>query len=157
MAARWPHEGAPLPFLQSPVRHLCQDGVFDIVMETCIMIKGLRTVVYPVADMAAAKDWYAKVFETAPYFDQPFYVGFNVGGFELGLIPDGQSGTAGSMPYWGVDDIAAEVERITALGATIHSAIQDVGEGIKTVELADPFGNLLCLVVNPHFDAKAVR
>ena len=121
------------------------------------MIKGLRTVAYPVADLAAAKDWYSKVFDTAPYFDQPFYVGFNIGGFELGLIPDGTPGTAGSMVYWGVDDIEAEVARITALGAKPHGAIQDVGEGIKTVELADPFGNLLCLIDNPHFDLTAVR
>ena len=121
------------------------------------MIKGLRTVAYPVADLAAAKKWYIKVFDTAPYFDQPFYVGFSSGGFELGLIPDGTPGTSGSMVYWGVDDIEAEVARITALGATIHGAIQDVGEGIRTVELADPFGNLLCLILNPHFDLKAVR
>ena len=121
------------------------------------MIKGLRTVAYPVADLAAAKAWYSKVFDTAPYFDQPFYVGFNVGGFELGLIPDGKPAQAGSMVYWGVDDIAAEVERIVALGATVHGAIQDVGEAIKTVELADPFGNLLCLIDNPHFDVAAVR
>jgi predicted enzyme related to lactoylglutathione lyase len=126
-------------------------------METCIMIKGLRTVVYPVADLAAAKDWYAKVFDTAPYFDQPFYVGFSIGGFELGLIPDGNSAAGGSMVYWGVDDIEAEVARITAQGATIHGAIQDVGENIRTVELADPFGNLLCLIDNPHFDVKEVR
>ena len=121
------------------------------------MIKGLRTAAYPVADLAAAKDWYAKVFGVAPYFDQPFYVGFNVGGFELGLIPDGMPGRTGSMIYWGVDDIEAEVQRVTALGATVHGAIQDVGEGILTVELADPFGNLLCLIVNPHFDPAAVR
>jgi predicted enzyme related to lactoylglutathione lyase len=135
---------------------MCQDDVFNIFAETS-MIKGLRTVAYPVADLAAAKAWYAKAFDTAPYFDQPFYVGFNIGGFELGLIPDGQPGTSGSMVYWGVDDIEAEVARITALGATLHGAIQDVGEGIKTVELADPFGNLLCLIDNPHFDLKAVR
>nr|WP_315396289.1 VOC family protein [uncultured Duganella sp.] len=121
------------------------------------MIKGLRTLVYPVADLAAAKQWYAKVFETAPYFDQPFYVGFSVGGFELGLIPDGRAATAGGMAYWGVDDIEAEADRIVALGATVHGAVQDVGESIKTVELADPFGNLLCLIYNPHFDVKEVR
>jgi predicted enzyme related to lactoylglutathione lyase len=135
---------------------MCQDDVFNIFAETN-MIKGLRTVAYPVADLAAAKAWYGKVFDTAPYFDQPFYVGFNIGGFELGLIPDGTPGTAGSMVYWGVDDIEAEVTRITALGATPHGAIQDVGEGIRTVELADPFGNLLCLIDNPHFDLTAVR
>lgn len=121
------------------------------------MIKGLRTVAYPVADLAAAKDWYGQVFGTAPYFDQPFYVGFNIGGFELGLVPDFPAATAGSMVYWGVDDIEAEVARITALGATIHHPISDVGENIRTVELADPFGNLLCLIYNPHFDVGAVR
>ncbi|WP_348693861.1 VOC family protein [Duganella fentianensis] len=121
------------------------------------MIKGLRTAIYPVADLAAAKAWYESVFGVAPYFDQPFYVGFSIGGFELGLIPDGSTGTSGSMVYWGVDDIDAEVARITALGAAIHGAIQDVGGGIRTVELADPFGNLLCLIDNPHFDPAAVR
>jgi predicted enzyme related to lactoylglutathione lyase len=136
---------------------MCQDDVFNIFMETGIMIKGLRTAAYPVADLAAAKAWYGKVFGTEPYFDQPFYVGFSIGGFELGLIPDGTPGTTGSMVYWGVDDIEAEVARILALGATLPGAIQDVGEGIRTVELADPFGNLLCLIDNPHFDLAAVR
>lgn len=121
------------------------------------MIKGLRTAIYPVADLAAAKDWYTQVFGVAPYFDQPFYVGFNIGGFELGLLPEGQPGTTGSAVYWGVEDVQAETARITALGATIHGDIQDVGEGIQTVELADPFGNLLCLIYNPHFDLTAVR
>lgn len=123
------------------------------------MIKGLRTVVYPVADLAAARDWYAKAFETAPYFDQPFYVGFAIGGFELGMIPADKfkASRAGSMVYWGVDDIEAETGRLVALGAKVHGAIEDVGEGIRTVELADPFGNLLCLIFNPHFDPAAVR
>lgn len=123
------------------------------------MIKGLRTVVYPVDDLAAARDWYASAFETAPYFDQPFYVGFAIGGFELGMIPADKfkAAKAGSMVYWGVDDIEAETERLVGLGATVHGAIEDVGEGIRTVELADPFGNLLCLILNPHFDPAAVR
>ncbi|MDR7050078.1 putative enzyme related to lactoylglutathione lyase [Duganella sp. 3397] len=123
------------------------------------MIKGLRTVVYPVDDLAAARDWYARAFETAPYFDEPFYVGFAIGGFELGMIPADKfkAAKAGSMVYWGVDDIEAETDRLVGLGATVHGAIEDVGEGIQTVELADPFGNLLCLILNPHFDPAAVR
>jgi predicted enzyme related to lactoylglutathione lyase len=121
------------------------------------MIKGLRTVKYPVADLARAKAWYGEVFGAAPYFDQPFYVGFAIGGFELGLVPDGAPGTAGSVVYWGVDDIEAEVARVLALGASVHQAIQDVGEGIKVAELKDPFGNLLGLIENPLFDLAAVR
>lgn len=121
------------------------------------MIHGMRTTVYPVGDLAKAKEWFTEVFGKAPYFDQPFYVGFEIGGFELGLVRDGQPGTHGSIVYWGVDDIEAEVARIVGLGATVHSAIQDVGESIRVVELADPFGNLLGLIYNPHFDLKAVR
>jgi predicted enzyme related to lactoylglutathione lyase len=121
------------------------------------MIKGLRTVKYPVADLARAKAWFSEAFECAPYFDQPFYVGFAIGGFELGLVPDGVPGTAGSVAYWGVDDIAATVARILALGAIEHAPIQDVGEGIRVAELQDPFGNILGLIENPLFDPAAVR
>jgi predicted enzyme related to lactoylglutathione lyase len=121
------------------------------------MIKGLRTVKYPVSDLGKAKAWFAEVFGTAPYFDQPFYVGFAIGGFELGLVPDGTPGTTGSVVYWGVDDIEAEFARILALGATEHEAIQDVGEEIRVAELKDPFGNVLGLIHNPLFDPAAVR
>jgi predicted enzyme related to lactoylglutathione lyase len=121
------------------------------------MIKGLRTVKYPVADLHKAKTWFADVFGAAPYFDQPFYVGFAIGGFELGLVPDGTPGTAGSVVYWGVDDIEVEVARIVGLGASEHEAIQDVGEGIRVAELKDPFGNVIGLIQNPLFDLAAVR
>ena len=121
------------------------------------MIKGLRTAIYPAPDLNKAKAWYTEVFGVAPYFDQPFYVGFAIGGFELGLVPDGTPGTTGSTTFWGVDDIAAEVERIVGLGATVHAAIQEVGEGIKVAELLDPFGNVLGLIENPLFDPAAVR
>lgn len=121
------------------------------------MIKGLRTVSYPVTDLARAKDWYAQVLGTTPYFDQPFYVGFSIGGFELGLVPDGTPGAAGAIAYWGVDDIDADVARIVGLGAGVHEAIQDVGEGIRVAALTDPFGNVFGLIQNPHFDPAAVR
>ena len=81
------------------------------------MIRGLRTVIYHVADLAQAKAWYSQVLEHEPYFDQPFYVGYSVGGFELGLVPDGKSGPGGSVAYWGVADAAAAVKRMEELGA----------------------------------------
>jgi predicted enzyme related to lactoylglutathione lyase len=121
-----------------------------------MMIKGLRTAKYPVPDLAAGKAWYASVFGCAPYFDHAYYVGFAIGGFELALVPDGEPGPQGCSAYWGVDDIDAEVARIVALGARVHSAIQDVGEGIRVAELSDPFGNLLGLIDNPHFDPQKV-
>ena len=121
------------------------------------MIKGLGTVIYHVPDVDRAKAWYAAAFQQQPYFDQPFYVGFEIGGFELGLLPDSKPGLTGTQVYWGVDDIEKEVARIVALGASAHSKIEDVGEGIRVVDLADPFCNILGLIQNPHFDKAKVE
>lgn len=121
------------------------------------MIKGLRTAIYPATNLTAAKEWYAKAFEREPYFDEPFYVGFNIGGFELGLIPDGQPGATGVVAYWGVDDAAEAHGRLLGLGATADVDPHDVGEGIKVGTVKDPFGNLLGIIENPHFDTGAVE
>lgn len=120
---------------------------------------GLRTVIYHVPDLARARDWYAAAFGVAPYFDEPFYVGFNVGGFELGLDPDCsrvQPGEGGSAAYWGVRDIATVHAEFVAAGATTLEPVREVGEGIKVAMLADPFGNAIGLIENPHFSASAV-
>ena len=69
------------------------------------MLLGLRTAIYRIPDVAEGKRWYTKVLGFAPYFDQPFYVGYNVGGYELGLLPDATQSTVGV--YWGVKDITA--------------------------------------------------
>jgi predicted enzyme related to lactoylglutathione lyase len=120
------------------------------------MILGLRTVIYHVTDLAKAKAWYSRVLEKEPYFDQPFYVGFSVGGFELGLVPDGSSGAGGTVAYWGVPDAEAAVQRLQLLGATVSEAVQDVGEGIRVATVADPFGNLFGIIENPHFSKEKV-
>jgi predicted enzyme related to lactoylglutathione lyase len=114
------------------------------------MLLGLRTAVYPVQDLGAAKAWYAKVIGHAPYFDQPFYVGFNVGGFELGLVPDGAPGTAGPQPLWGVASAVDSLARLVDLGAEVLDPVQDVGEGIRVAAVRDPFGNRLGIIENPH-------
>jgi catechol 2,3-dioxygenase-like lactoylglutathione lyase family enzyme len=121
------------------------------------MLLGLRTAIYPVADLAKAKAWYAKLLGLEPYFDQPFYVGFSVGGFELGLIPDGQPATSGPQALWGVADIAVVHARLLVLGAIGLEPVTEVGEGIKVAAVRDPFGNRLGIIQNPHFDLKQVR
>lgn len=121
------------------------------------MLLGLRTAIYPVHDLAAAKDWYTKAVGHAPYFDQPFYVGFEVGGFELGLLPDGAPGTDGPQPLWGVADAIAARDHLLALGATLIEDVHDVGDGIKVGAVLDPFGNRLGFIENPHFDRAKVR
>ena len=120
------------------------------------MIQGLRTVIYPVTQLAEATDWYKGVLERAPYFDQPFYVGFAVGGFELGLIPDGVPGATGATAYWGTADADAELARLVGLGATVDSPVSDVGGGIRVAIVRDPYGNLFGIIENPHFDAAKV-
>ena len=121
------------------------------------MIRGLRTVIYHVTDLAQAKDWYSRVLEQPPYFDQPFYVGYSVGGFELGLVPDGAPGPGGTVAYWGVSDAAAAVKRLETLGATVREQLQEVGEGIRVAAVADPFGNTFGVIENPHFSVEKVR
>ena len=120
------------------------------------MILGLRTALYPVTDLDAGKRWYSDIFGKVPYFDEPYYVGFNIGGFELGLIPDGSPGRSGARVYWGVYDAARELERLLTLGAKLHEPVQDVGGGIKAATVVDPFGNILGIIENPHFDPTAV-
>jgi predicted enzyme related to lactoylglutathione lyase len=115
---------------------------------------GLRTNIYKVTDLKKAKDWYKKLFGIEPYFDEPFYVGFNVGGFELGLDPDvsdQKPGGGGSVTYWGVASMSETMAALKKGGAKIHSDARDVGEGIKVASILDPFGNVLGLIENPHF------
>jgi predicted enzyme related to lactoylglutathione lyase len=121
------------------------------------MIQGLRTVVYPVTDLAAASAWYEQVVGKPPYFSQAYYVGFELGGFELGLIPDGQPGSAGATAYWGTADADAELARLVSLGAVIDAPVSDVGDGIRVATVRDPDGNLFGVIQNPHFDRAKVE
>ena len=122
------------------------------------MFLGLRTAIYHVNDIEKGKDWYSRVLGIEPYFDQPFYVGYNVGGYELGLQPDEGAASAekadGAVAYWGVENAEAEFKRLIELGATVHEALQDVGEGIKVGTVKDPFGNIFGIIENPKFKLK---
>ena len=116
--------------------------------------QGLRTAIYRAPDLDKAKEWYSRVLGIAPYFDQPFYVGFSVGGYELGLDPDSSptpAGPGGVIVYWGVSDASAALERLLSLGATEHTAVQEVGDRIRVATVLDPFGNVLGIIENPHF------
>jgi predicted enzyme related to lactoylglutathione lyase len=118
------------------------------------MLLGLRTVIYKVPDASQAKDWYSSTFGIQPYFDEPFYIGYNVGGFELGLDPDVSRhapGPGGSVAYWGVADLAATLERLVGQGVEVLSPLEEVGGGIKVATISDPFGNAIGLIENPHF------
>ena len=123
------------------------------------MFQGLRTVIYNVDDLERAKEWYAKALGVKPYFDQPFYVGFIIGGLELGLDPDMTGVTKGSnaIAYWGVKDAAASYKRLLDLGAKKYQDVQDVGSNIKVATVTDPFGNIFGIIENPHFKFEDVK
>ena len=117
------------------------------------MILGLRTVIYHVDDLGKAKAWYTQVVGHGPYFDEPFYVSFNVGGYELGLDPDSSGVAKGgsTYAYWGVDDARREYQRLVELGAVKHADVQEVGGGILVATVVDPWGNIFGIIENPHF------
>ena len=118
---------------------------------------GLRTAKYTARDLAAAKAWYTEVLGVPPYFDEPFYAGFNVSGFELGITPDDAAAMErpeSGVAYWGVTDAVAATARLVGLGATPFEPVADVGGGIKIGAVRDPFGNILGVIENPGFKAE---
>jgi predicted enzyme related to lactoylglutathione lyase len=117
---------------------------------------GLRTCIYRVKDLEAAKTWYTKILDMPPYFDEPFYVGYEVSGYELGLMPFEGENTEGPSSdnihiYWGVEDVQASYQRLIDLGATTDEAPNNVGGEIIVATLKDPWGNIFGIIYNPHF------
>ena len=119
----------------------------------------LVTAIYYAPDLGKAKVWYRDVLGIAPYFNEPFFVGFDVGGY-VGLQPGPREGLhglgdglRGGVPYWRVDDIEAAFGRLLELGATVISQVEGVGDGIETATFQDLFGNALG-IIQPHFGAN---
>ena len=117
---------------------------------------GLRTTIYKVPDISKAKAWYSKAFETEPYFDEPFYVGFEIAGYELGLQPsEGELSKADHVvAYWGVENIHEDYQKLISLGASEHEAPQNVGGDIIVATVKDPWENVIGLIYNPGFMAR---
>ena len=111
---------------------------------------GLRTVIYPAPNLAAAKNWWSDFLGYEPYFDEPFYVGFNVEGYELGLLPDANP-VDGAQTYWGVANVEQAVEKAITQGAVAVSPATDVGDGIVTATVRIPSGSVVGFIFNPHF------
>ena len=118
-----------------------------------VTLLGLRTVIYPSPDLDAAKAWWTTLLGVDPYFDEPFYVGFDVDGYELGLLPVGNPAD-GALTYWGVDDVAAAIDAALAEGATVHAPVSNVGGGIVTGTVTNPTGAIVGFIFNPNFTAR---
>ncbi|MEU3098328.1 VOC family protein [Streptomyces sp. NPDC006967] len=107
-------------------------------------IQGIKTVLHPVADVAAAKKLYAALFGIEPQTDSEYYVGFDVAGQHIGLVPAGAQD--GQVAYWQVADIEAKLAEVTAAGATLTSPAKEVGGGRRVATVTDPDGNVIGLL-----------
>ncbi|MFD8571043.1 VOC family protein [Streptomyces sp. NPDC059639] len=105
---------------------------------------GIKTVLHPVSDVAKAKEVYAALLGTAPQVDEAYYVGFDVAGQHIGLVPNGgQQGMTSPVTYWHVSDIEAKLAEVTAAGGTVKEPAHDVGGGRLVATFTDPDGNVL--------------
>jgi predicted enzyme related to lactoylglutathione lyase len=128
------------------------------------MLRGLTTVSFWADDLPAARTWYTELLGIEPYFqrpdsEHPAYIEFRLGDYqhELGIIdanyaPKGATaGPGGAVVYWHVDDVAAALERVTAMGASEYEPLTPREAGFITASVVDPFGNILGLMYNPHY------
>ena len=120
------------------------------------MFDGLRTIIYPATDLAASKAWFSDVLGFGPYFDEPFYVGFNVGGYELGLLPAGDDGSGDGPSRTGASPTPTPpTPRCSPRARPEHVPVSEVGDGIKTGTVRAPDGYVIGVIYNPHFSLPA--
>ncbi len=117
---------------------------------------GLRTTIYRVPDLLKATEWYGKVFNAKPYFQDATYVGFNIKGYELGLILEVDASSKGDnvLSYWGVEDVADQYQQLLAAGAKPYEKPHNVGGEIIVAAVFDPWENILGIIYNPTFSIK---
>ena len=109
--------------------------------------QGIKTVLHPVSDLAAAKAVYTALLGVQPQADAPYYVGYDVEGQHIGLVPGGgPQGMTSPVAYWHVPDIEAKLAEVTAAGATVKESPRDVGNGRLVASFTDPDGNVLGLI-----------
>ena len=109
--------------------------------------EGIKTVLHPVSDLAAAKAVYTALLGMPPQTDSAFYVGYDAEGQQIGLVPSGgPQGMTSPVAYWHVPDIEAKLAEVTAAGATVKDPVRDVGGGRLVATVTDPDGNVLGLL-----------
>lgn len=111
------------------------------------MTEGMKTIIYPVTDLAKAKVLYGELLGVEPYADEAYYVGFGVGGQDIGLDPNGHGqGMTGPVAYWHVDDIEGSLKALLGAGAQAWQGVRDVGGGRLIASVKDADGNAIGLL-----------
>jgi predicted enzyme related to lactoylglutathione lyase len=111
------------------------------------MTEGVRTVIYPASDVAAAKARFTALLGVEPYVDTPYYIGYKAGGQDIGLDPNGHR--AGAVAYVEVADIKGRLQSLLDAGAEVHEELHAVGGGRLIASVKDPDGNLIGLLQDP--------
>jgi predicted enzyme related to lactoylglutathione lyase len=112
--------------------------------------EGIKTVLHPVSDLAKAKAVYTALLGTEPQADAPYYVGYDVAGQHIGLVPDGgPQAMTSPVAYWHVSDLEGKLAEVTAAGAIVKDPPRDVGGGRMVATVTDPDGNVLGLLQDP--------
>jgi predicted enzyme related to lactoylglutathione lyase len=111
------------------------------------MNQGLKTIIYPVKDIAQAKALFSALLGVEPETDQPYYVGFKVEGQDIGLDPNGhKNGMTGPLAYYHVSDIQASLQALQAAGAQLQQDAKNVGGGRLIASVKDADGNSIGLI-----------
>ncbi len=114
------------------------------------MTESIKTIIYPVKDLAKARTLYSELLGVEPYMDEAYYVGFNVAGQDVGLDPHGHSqGMTGPVGYWHVDDIKKNLKALLEAGAEAQKEVKDVGGGKLIASVKDADGNVIGLIQAP--------
>ena len=113
------------------------------------MNEGIKTVLYPVKDVARAKARFTQLLGTEPYADQPYYVGFKVAGQDIGLVPEGSNGMTGAIAYYHVGDIQASLQGLLDTGGETQQQVRNVGGGRLVASVQDADGNVIGLIQDP--------
>lgn len=115
------------------------------------MFTGLKSVIYPSSDLVADKKFWTTITGTNPHMDEPYYVGFDINGQELGLDPNAaKAGLSYPVAYWHVTGVEEASEQILASGATVNSEPKDVGGGMMMATFKDPSGSIFGIIDNPN-------
>ncbi|WP_026414175.1 VOC family protein [Actinomadura oligospora] len=111
---------------------------------------GVKTIIYSVSDVPAAKARLDLLLGVEPYSDEPYYVGYKVGGQDIGVTPKrGDAAVSGPVCFFEVDDITKAVQELTDSGASVVEDIRDVGNGRRIATLKDPDGNPIGVLQDP--------
>ena len=106
--------------------------------------KGIKTVLHPVSDLAAATPVYTALLGTEPAHEADYYVGYDAFGQHIGLVPGAAAqGMTVPVAYWHVPDIEAKLAELTTAGAAVKESPRDVGGGRLVATVTDPDGNVL--------------